>query len=90
MVAMVKPDPVPRVAPGGSRVWHQKLILACCSSQLESQNNQYRAENERLRTQVDILRDRLHALPATSAREIHRLSLQVGQATSGLSSDVST
>ena len=45
--------------------------------QLELQNDQYRVEADTLRDQVEILRARLHSLPTSTARQIHRRSVQV-------------
>lgn len=45
--------------------------------QMDSQNKELVHENELLQEQVDILRERLQALPALASKEIFRLSQQV-------------
>lgn len=45
--------------------------------QMDSQNKDLVHENELLQEQVDILRERLQALPALASKEIFRLSQQV-------------
>lgn len=44
---------------------------------MDSQNKELVHENELLQEQVDILRERLQALPALASKEIFRLSQQV-------------
>lgn len=44
---------------------------------MDSQNKELLHENEQLQEQVDVLRERLQALPALASKEIFRLSQQV-------------
>ena len=53
-------------------------VAVTCVFQLEGQNSLLVRENAELQAQVLTLRQRLLSLPANAAKEIYRLSIQVG------------